>query len=146
MRNKEYGQKTVYFKRLQGPVRYKCKPHTQRWYYGRHATSLISSLISSLFSHLLVSSRLFSSLHVSSLFDVLPPRVLLAPLLRHVHLRPLEYLQQRLLDPLPRHIPSEAPPRRPPRDFVDLVDVDDPAARPLDVVPEEVIKRNSSSV
>ncbi len=59
--------------------------------------------------------------------------MLAAALRRHVGDRPLEDLQQRLLDPLAGHVAGDRRVVGLARDLVDLVDVDDPALRALDV-------------
>jgi hypothetical protein len=48
--------------------------------------------------------------------------------------RPLEHLEQRLLHPLPRHVPRDAHVLGLLRDLVDLVNVHDPLLRQVDVV------------
>ena len=59
--------------------------------------------------------------------------VLSPTLRRNVGNGPLEDLEERLLHPLPRHVASDRRVLRLARDLVDLVDVDDPALRALDV-------------
>src|SRR6185369_373441 len=66
--------------------------------------------------------------------DELLVRVLAAALRRNVGDRALEDLQQRLLNALTGHVSSNRGVLRFSRDLVDLVDVDDPALGPLDVV------------
>src|SRR5688572_7668761 len=60
-------------------------------------------------------------------------RVLAAALRRDRGERPLEDLQERLLDALPRHVARDRRVVRLARDLVDLVDVDDPGLGLLDV-------------
>src|SRR5204863_9749786 len=60
-------------------------------------------------------------------------RVLAAALRRHRRDRPLENLQERLLDALARHVARDRRVVRLARDLVDLVDVDDPRLGLLDV-------------
>ena len=60
-------------------------------------------------------------------------RVLAPALRRHRGHRPLEDLQQRLLDALARHVARDRRVVRLARDLVDLVDVDDPGLGLLDV-------------
>src|SRR6185437_14275446 len=59
--------------------------------------------------------------------DVFLLRVLAPPLRRDRGDRPLQDLQERLLDPLARDVARDARVLRLARDLVDLVDVDDPA-------------------
>src|SRR5829696_3654514 len=61
-------------------------------------------------------------------------RVLAAALRRHRGDRPLHDLEQRLLHALARHVAGDRGVVGLPRDLVDLVDVDDAALGPLDVV------------
>src|SRR5262249_53763353 len=60
-------------------------------------------------------------------------RVLAPALRRHGGDRPLEDLEQRLLDALTRYVARDRRVVRLPRDLVDLVDVDDPGLGLLDV-------------
>jgi hypothetical protein len=61
-------------------------------------------------------------------------RVLAAALGRHVRDGALDDLEQRLLHALARHVAGDAGVVALAADLVDLVDVDDAALRPLDVV------------
>ena len=61
-------------------------------------------------------------------------RVLAAALRRHRGDRPFHDLQKRLLDAFARHVAGDRRIVGFARDLVDLVDIDDPALRPLDVV------------
>src|SRR5579884_174921 len=61
-------------------------------------------------------------------------RVLAPPLGGHAGRRALDDLEQRLLDPLARHVARDRGVVALARDLVDLVDIDDPALALLDVV------------
>jgi hypothetical protein len=61
-------------------------------------------------------------------------RMLAPPLRRHAGHRAFDQLQQRLLHAFARHVARDAGVVRLAGDLVDLVDVDDAALRPLDVV------------
>ena len=65
--------------------------------------------------------------------DELLLRVLAAAVGRNVRDRPLEHFQKGLLDPLARNVARDRNVMRRAPDFVDLIDVEDPTLRRLDV-------------